>query len=427
MLPRPFAGIREIRLACGALREETPSGRSTITSMRRPSSEHASHLPGVLDHEMSAVGNRLCWWTVSQLGRLPRLSTVSVTALLSVSLPGCESSGVVLPPMMFEEAFVLVDSLELEQPPNLPIVGIGSLDISAEGEVLVTDPPEARVSLFSPSGELLQVFGRRGEGAGEFEYPTHARFDERGDIHVVDIQRRLISIFSRSGGLKRNIRLPPGLVPHSIEVVEQGAYWLTGIAQPGSHSDNVLFKLDTLGVITAEYLPLASARPRRQRNHQDWFSIRNVSIAMGEHGPFVSFSLLDSIWALDEMSGDVQSWAIRPEGYVAPSLPENPITSASALMEWVEASQRAIGIWSHDRYLVVPFTSGMYHRAESSVASYKDVTGVWHTLLDTPVILGSEGPRLFALARPIGERVVINIFELRSHTQRPRYRQPQQQ
>lgn len=101
----------------------------------------------------------------------------ALTALLSITLPGCESSVVVLPPMLFEQAFVLVDSLELEQPPDFPIAGIGNLDVSAQGDLLVTDPREARVSLFSPSGELLQVFGRRGEGAGEFVYPSRARFD----------------------------------------------------------------------------------------------------------------------------------------------------------------------------------------------------------------------------------------------------------
>lgn len=348
------------------------------------------------------------------VGRLTTLSAASVTSLLSITSLGCESSAVVLPPMMFEEAFILVDSLELEQPPDFPIVGIGSLDVSAQGEFLVTDPLEARVSLFSQSGELLQVFGRRGEGAGEFEYPSRARFDERGDIHVVDMQRRLISIFSRFGGLKRDIQLPVGLVPHGIEVAENGEYWVPGTMQSDLLSKNVLFKLDTLGVITAEYLPLANARPLGQQNRQDWLSIRNVSIEIGERGPFVSLSLLDSIWAIDEVAGSVRSWAIRPLGYVPPSLPENPIRSAPALMEWLEASQRATGIWGDDGYLIVPFASGRYHHREGTIASYKDVRGRWNTLLDTPVILGNKGSRLFTLARPIAERVVINVFELRS-------------
>lgn len=316
--------------------------------------------------------------------------------------------------MLFDEAFVLVDSLELEQPPDLPIAGIGSLDVSAQGELLLTDPREARVSLFSPSGELLQAFGRRGEGAGEFVYPSSARFDGRGDIHVVDMQRRLISIFSRSGELKRDVRLPPGLVPHGLEVGEKGEYWVPGTMQTDILSENVLFKLDTLGVITAEYLPLANARPLGAQNRQDWFSIRNVSVVVGERGPFVAFSLLDSIWALDDVSGGIRSRAIRPEGYMAPSLPDNPISSASALMEWLEASQRAMGIWGDGRYLVVPFAPGSYHLAESSAASYRDVSGSWHTLLETPVILGSSGSRLFTLARPIGERVSIRVFELGS-------------
>ncbi|MDE2752744.1 MAG: 6-bladed beta-propeller [Gemmatimonadota bacterium] len=315
--------------------------------------------------------------------------------------------------MMFEEAFVLVDSLELEQPPDFPIVGIGSLDISAQGDILVTDPREARVSLFSPAGELHQVFGRRGEGAGEFEYPSHARFDKRGDIHVVDMQRRLISVFARSGNLMRDIHLPPGLFPNAMEVTEHGEYWVPGTMLSPSDTESVLFKLDSLGIVTAEYLPLANARPRGEQNHHDWNSLRTASITMGAPGPYASFSLLDSVWAIDEASGMVRSWAIRPDGYTAPSLPEKPIRGGPAMMAWLESSQRATGIWGNDSYLLVAFASGIYHRAESSVASYRDVNGTWHTLLDTPVILRSMGSRLVAFAHPVDERVVINMFELR--------------
>ena len=228
------------------------------------------------------------------------------------------------------------------------------------------------------------------------------------------MQRRLISVFARSEGLKREMRLPPGLFPYGLEVDEQGEYWVPGTMVSGTQGDNVLFKLDTLGVRIAEYLPLANARPLGEQNHQDWFPLRSVSITFGELGPLVSFSLLDSIWAVNEMSGNVRSWEIRPEGYVAPSLPERPIRSAVAMTEWLEASQRAAGIWGDGRYLVVPFATGSYHLAESpTIASYKDVRGGWHTLLDTPVILRSRGSKLFTLARPIAERAVINTFELR--------------
>ena len=180
-----------------------------------------------------------------------------------------------------------------------------------------------------------------------------------------------------------------------------------------NESESVLFKLDSLGRITDEYMPLASARPPGERNHQDWMSIRSTSITMGKNGPFVAFSLLDSVWAIDDTSGNTQSWAIRPEGYVAPTLPEQPIRGGPAMMAWLEVSQRAMGIWGNDTYILVPFASGFYHWGERSIASYRDSNGLWHTLLDTPVILRNKGSTLITFARPIGERVVIEIFELR--------------
>ena len=335
----------------------------------------------------------------------------SLLALLALALAGCESPPVVLPPMMFDEAFVLVDSLELEQSPDLPIVGIVSLDISEEGKIVIADPRGTRVSLFSPSGELLQTIGRRGRGPGEFMYPLSARFDEQGAVHVVDLSRRLISIFTPSGEHQRDISLPTGLLPSDMELPGNGHYWVTGQI-PGGR-ENVLFKLDSLGGITAEYMPLASARPRGEPNHQDWMSIRMTSITLAERGPFVSFSLLDSVWAIDEMSGEIRSRAIPPEGYVAPTLPPQPIRGGPAMTAWAEASQRATGIWGDGSFLVVPFSTGFYHQAERSAASFRDANGAWHTLLDAPVLLRSRGSRLLAFARPLDERAVINVFELR--------------
>ena len=62
------------------------------------------------------------------------------------------------------------------------------------------DTPEAhRVKVFNLDGALLQEIGRRGDGDGEFNFPTLASLDAQGRLYVVDSVNNRIEVFDPDG------------------------------------------------------------------------------------------------------------------------------------------------------------------------------------------------------------------------------------
>jgi hypothetical protein len=77
-----------------------------------------------------------------------------------------------------------------------------------EGNFYVTDWDKKRILKFSPSGEYLLTIGRQGQGPGEFQNLSIARFDSHGEIYVTDIAARRISFFDKKGNFLRQIPIP---------------------------------------------------------------------------------------------------------------------------------------------------------------------------------------------------------------------------
>lgn len=70
-----------------------------------------------------------------------------------------------------------------------------------EGNVLVTDMINCRVTRYSPSGELLQHFGQVGTSFGSFGRPKGIACDREGRIFVVDATFQNVQIFNPEGQL----------------------------------------------------------------------------------------------------------------------------------------------------------------------------------------------------------------------------------
>lgn len=69
----------------------------------------------------------------------------------------------------------------------------------AEQKLLyVADTYAHDVKVFDDQGRLVQLIGRRGEGNGEFNYPTHIAFS-RGELFVTDTMNSRVQVFSAGG------------------------------------------------------------------------------------------------------------------------------------------------------------------------------------------------------------------------------------
>lgn len=66
------------------------------------------------------------------------------------------------------------------------------------GHVYVADTYAHDIKVFSDAGDLLHVIGRRGAGAGEFNFPSHLAWAQ-GELYVTDTLNSRVQVFGADG------------------------------------------------------------------------------------------------------------------------------------------------------------------------------------------------------------------------------------
>lgn len=96
------------------------------------------------------------------------------------------------------------------------------LAADSEGRLYVTDSMNARVQVFDSDGQFASQLGRLGDSPGHFGRPKGVAVDRRGRVYVVDALFDTVQIFDRDGRLLLSLG-GPGAGP--------GEFWLpNGIA-----------------------------------------------------------------------------------------------------------------------------------------------------------------------------------------------------
>jgi len=95
------------------------------------------------------------------------------------------------------------------------------LSLSPQGEMYVTDSMNFRVQIFDVNGKFRSMFGKAGDGAGDASRPKGVATDSYGHVYLVDSLFNAIQVFDKSG----KILLSVGSIGN-----ERGQFWLpTGI------------------------------------------------------------------------------------------------------------------------------------------------------------------------------------------------------
>lgn len=133
---------------------------------------------------------------------------------------------------------------------------------AAEKRLYVVDTLGHRVDAFSLDGKKLFSFGRRGTGAGEFNYPTHIAVDRNGALYVMDTLNFRVQLFDKDGkhvsqfggtgtGIKDFIK------PKGIAVDSEGHIWvsdeLRNTIQVFDRSGRLLLIFGKTGIGKAEF------------------------------------------------------------------------------------------------------------------------------------------------------------------------------
>ncbi len=79
------------------------------------------------------------------------------------------------------------------------IAGIRSICVDDNGTIYVLDDKDDKVKVFGADGSFIRSFGKKGQGPGEFQYPSEIFAKKNGTISVYDLMTRRISDFSSDG------------------------------------------------------------------------------------------------------------------------------------------------------------------------------------------------------------------------------------
>jgi len=86
----------------------------------------------------------------------------------------------------------LNDSLSLKQPTGIAYSKVND-------EIWVVETGAHRISVLNRKGEIKKRIGNRGNGHGEFNFPTFIWIDKLGNVYVVDSMNFRIQIFNKKG------------------------------------------------------------------------------------------------------------------------------------------------------------------------------------------------------------------------------------
>mgnify|MGYP001182195517 CR=1 FL=1 len=115
---------------------------------------------------------------------------VAILALAVACEPRAAARGprdVVSPvPTSLEAHYHRIGTVRLEQPDSALIVRVSGIDRNSAGLIALGDASEGNVKLFTQSGRLLRILGRKGGGPGEFREPRYPRFADDTTLHIAD-------------------------------------------------------------------------------------------------------------------------------------------------------------------------------------------------------------------------------------------------
>ena len=86
------------------------------------------------------------------------------------------------------------------------------LAVNKRGELVVAEPETSCISVFTTSGEKLQLFGTHGSGQGQFEDPNGVAVDGEGNIFVADTGNNRIQKFTEEGQFLREVDCKPNAI-----------------------------------------------------------------------------------------------------------------------------------------------------------------------------------------------------------------------
>lgn len=153
------------------------------------------------------------------------MQTTALILVLLFSLPASAQDTVVLRadnPPIWGEAPVLVEEVRigtLNGPEETSFGQVGGIGVMPDGTIWIGDEHLGAIRRYDVNGQFIGQVGRKGEGPGEFSYPSNLRLLPDGHVAVWDPGRIRVSLFDTAGVFRDSFR-PPTFMIRSLNLEE---------------------------------------------------------------------------------------------------------------------------------------------------------------------------------------------------------------
>lgn len=309
----------------------------------------------------------------------------------------------------FAGGFSVVGRIRLEQPESALVARVSGVAVLRDGTIAVADASEGNVKLYSRTGALVRVIGRKGSGPGEFQAPRRVQEDEAGRLHIFDAQLWRVTLFARDGKPVR-IVVPDSVgYPSDFVRMGDGSYVF---AIPGRERDGPLTLHDSLGVLRTRLLP-GFRIDVPQPDNPAWRTLEGMYVSTIGDTVFVTCSLCAQITSVDVRRGTSRSERLYFEGRIAPAPPGPDVRSAADIPAWMKSFHMASLVRTSATGLLFTNTvRGILNYGDPNVLLLRDAGGRWRAFADAPPVHAASGDTLVALVPDREGRSGEVVFEL---------------
>lgn len=234
----------------------------------------------------------------------------------------------------FAAAFEVLRGLVLEETDEAMTV-LPMVSVDRRGEFLLAEPREGQVNVYDSAGRLRRVFGRRGEGPGEFQMPIAARRTLDGGIVVADVMLSRLTFFTRGEEREPEVVASPLTLFLGAQDLGGGRYLLSG--QDMSEQPPRLLHIWNRGTGEVERSFLPIGVPEESRAYAA--SYTSVDAVLEGDTIWAVWALSDTLYKFDRIGGMLERFPLalpRPMGAL-PGANAGAITDPGALQAAAES------------------------------------------------------------------------------------------
>ncbi len=290
----------------------------------------------------------------------------------------------------FDDVFVVVDTLILEESPSVVTVA-PHVSIDSGGGFLVADPAEHQVRVYTDRGKLRQVFGQGTDRVDSIKSPGRAQRLSNGGILVVNLQGPVTLIPGRLAEPSTFIS-ESLLTARGVEQFDTGEILVVG--SDSSPPSATLFHLDLARRrITAGFFP--------PPGHLDkWVTAYMSAVRTARRGDRIAavHMLSDTLVIFDRLGRELSRIRIPIDPFVVPTGPLPNLKTVAERYAWLAPFTMVMDVfWLDEGDVVVQWAKAIGNGLVADMGVLQmDTAGtrIW-AIAPSPVLVAVRGRDFF--------------------------------